>query len=88
MKKIVSLTIASTDFNFNVDVQAHSDFVDSAARGESMTAAAYNFVMRTIDEKQKDDFKKLLAESPGAELQIASSIKAEYSPVLEIKVKK
>lgn len=88
MKKLIELTIGTTDFSFNVTVQDHSDFVDSAARGESMTAAAHNFVMRTIDTKQKEDFKKVLTESPGAELQIASSIKAEFSPILEIKVKK
>ncbi|PCH95340.1 MAG: hypothetical protein COB83_08850 [Gammaproteobacteria bacterium] len=88
MKKAIILTIETTDFSFNVTVQDHSDFVDSAARGESMTAAAHNFVMRTIDTKQKEDFKKVLTESPGAELQIASSIKAEFSPILEIKVKK
>lgn len=88
MKQPIILTIAEQDFTFNVTVQDHSAFVDSAARGESMTAAAHNFVMRTIDEKQKDAFKELLTNSPGAELQIASSIKAEFSPILEIKVKK
>jgi len=88
MKQTIILTIGAVDFSFNVTVQDHNDFVDSAARGESMTAAAHNFVMRTIDEEQKEDFKKLLAASPGAELQIASSLKAEFSPVLEIKVKK
>ena len=88
MKQKITLTIGAVDFSFNVTVQDHSAFVDSAARGESMTAAAHNFVMRTIDEKQKDDFKELLTTSPGAELQIASSLKAEFSPVLEIKVKK
>lgn len=88
MKKVIALAIGTTDFHFNVTVQDHSDFVDSAARGESMTAAAHNFVMRTIDEKQKEDFKKLLSDSPGAEVQIAGSLKAEYSPILDIKVKK
>jgi len=88
MKQAIILTIGMADFSFNVTVQDHSDFVDSAARGESMTAAAHNFVMRTIDEKQKEAFKKLLTDSPGAELQVASNIKAEFSPILEIKVKK
>jgi hypothetical protein len=88
MKQPIVLTIAGTDFTFNVTVQDHSDFVDSVARGGSMTAAAHNMVMRTIDNGQKDDFKKVLESSPGAELQIASTLKAEFSPVLEIAVKK
>ena len=88
MKKVITLTIAGTDFAFNVTAQDHNDFVDAAARGGSMTAAARNFVVRVIEPAQKDDFKKLLDNSPGAELQIASELKAEFSPVLEITVKK
>jgi hypothetical protein len=88
MKNKITLTIAGTDFNFSIAVQDHSNFVDSAARGESMTAAAHNFVMRTVEPTQKDAFKKLLEESPGTELQIAGTLKAEFSPILEITVKK
>lgn len=88
MKKTIVLTIAKADFTFHVEVQNHSDFVDAAARGSSMTASAYNFVMRTIEPTQKEDLLKLLAASPGAELQIASELKADFSPVLEIAVKK
>ena len=88
MKKNIILAIAGVDFAFNVTVQDHSDFIDSAARGESMSAAAHNFVVRTIDPSNKDEFKKLLDNSPGAELQIAGMLKTEFSPVLEIAVKK
>jgi hypothetical protein len=88
MKKTIILTIAGTDFSFNVTVQDHSDVVDAVTRGESATAASHNFVMRTIEDKQKDDFKKVLEKSPGAELQIATMVKNEYSPALEMSVKK
>lgn len=84
----ITLTIANKDFNFNITPLEHNDFVDAAARGESMTTAAHNFAIRTIEAAQKDDFKKLLERSPGCELQIAGALKAEYSPVLEITVKK
>lgn len=88
MKQTITLTIGATDFAFNVTVQDHSAYVDSVARGESVTAASHNFVMRTINDKQKTEFKELLTNSPGAELQIAGSIKGEFSPTLEIQVKK
>ena len=88
MKKTIFLTIGAVDFHFQLTVQDHRDFIDAAARGASMTASAHNFVMRTIDDKSKEDFKKLLASSPGAEIQIASNLKAEFSPVLEISIKK
>ena len=88
MKQNITLTIGGQDYSFNVTVQDHSDFVDTVARGESMTAAAHNFVMRVIKPEQKEEFKKLLTQSPGAELQIANMVKAEFSPILEIKIKK
>lgn len=88
MNQAIVLTIGLVDFSFNVTVQDHSDFVDTVARGESMTAAAHNFVMRTINPEQKEEFKKLLTSSPGAELQVANYVKAEFSPVLEMKIKK
>lgn len=88
MKKTITLTVGSTDFAFNVAVQDHTDFIDATARGQSVTAASHNFTMRTINAEQKEDFKKLLESNPGAELQIASFLKAEFSPVLDIAVKK
>ncbi len=88
MKKKITLTIGSTEFKFEVNVQAHSGFVDGVAMGGSMTANAHTFVMRSIDADQKDDIKKLLEDSPGAEIQIAGLLKGEYSPQLEISVKK
>lgn len=88
MKKTIILTIAGTDFSFNVAVQDHSDFIDSVARGSSMTAASHNLVMRAIDSDQKEAFRKVLDEAPGAELQIAGALKTEFSPVLDIAVKK
>lgn len=88
MKKTIVLTIAGIDFSFAVTAQDHNSFVDAAARRESITASAHNLVMRTIEPAQKDELKKLLEQSPGAAVQIASELGAEFSPVLEIAVKK
>lgn len=88
MKQTMTLTIGNTEFKFNLTVNDHSDYVDTLGRGGSMTSASHNFVMRTIDKPQKDELKKVLAESPGAEVQIASVLKGEFAPVLEIAVKK
>ncbi|NRB24036.1 putative phage tail assembly chaperone [Shewanella sp.] len=88
MKKTVTLTIGNTEFKFNMTVNDHSDFVDSVSRGGSVCSASHNFVMRAIDKSQKEELKNLLAESPGAEVQIAGALKGEFAPVLEIAVKK
>lgn len=88
MKQAITLTIAGTDFTFNVTAQDHSNFVDATARRESISAAAHNFVVRTIAPEQKDELKALLEKSPGAAVQITSLLGEEFSPVLEIAVKK
>ncbi len=88
MKNLITLLIAGLEYKFNVAVQDHSDFIDSAARGESMSAAAHNFVMRTVNTESKEELKKLLKESPGCEIQMAAMVKGEFSPVLEMSVKK
>lgn len=88
MNKTIVLTIAGTDFAFNVTAKDHNDFVDAAARRESITASAHNLVMRTIAKEQKDALKALLEQSPGAAVQIASELGAEFSPALEMAVKK
>jgi hypothetical protein len=88
MKDLITLLIAGIEYKFNVTVQDHSDFIDSTARGESISAAAHNFVMRTVDSESKDGLKKLLESSPGSELQIATLVKTEFSPMLEMSIKK
>lgn len=88
MKKTVILTIGTTDFKFDIAMNDHSDFVDSVSRGGSMCSASHNFVMRAIDKEQKEEVKQLLADSPGAEVQIAGALKGEFAPVLDIAVKK
>lgn len=88
MKKAITLTIGTIDFKFNLTVNDHSDYIDLIGRGGSITSASHNFVMRTIDKEQKEEFKKALAESPGAEVQIAGTLKAEFAPILDITVKK
>ncbi|MCL1050388.1 putative phage tail assembly chaperone [Shewanella abyssi] len=88
MKQTITLTVGNTEFKFNVTVNDHSDYIDTISRGGSMTAASHNFVLRVIDKPQKDELKKILAESPGAEVQIAGTLKGEFAPVLEIAVKK
>lgn len=88
MKQTIVLTIAGTDFSFNVTAQDHNDFVDAAARRESMTASAHNYVTRVINQEQKEALKALLESSPGAAVQIASELGAEFAPQLKIAVKK
>ncbi len=88
MKKTVTLTIANTEFVFNLTVNDHADFVDSVSRGGSICSASHNFAMRSIDKTQKEELKTLLDVSPGAEVQIAGALKGEFAPALDIAVKK
>ncbi|WP_025821931.1 putative phage tail assembly chaperone [Shewanella marina] len=88
MKQTIVLSIANTDFSFNLTVNDHADYVDAIARGGSLCGASHNFAARTVDTKQKEALMTLLEQSPGAEVQIAGALKGEFSPVLDITVKK
>lgn len=54
MKQTIVLSIANTDFSFNLTVNDHADYVDAIARGGSLCGASHNFAARTVDTKQKE----------------------------------
>jgi arginine repressor len=87
MKKTIILTIAGTEFSFNMSTNDYNSYLNEIMP-DNKVAPAHNLVMRTIEPKQKDDFKAVLDTSPGAAMQIASLLNQEFAPSIEISVKK
>ena len=79
--------IAGTDFSFTVKRDDYNKYINSVTQNNKV-APSHNFLMTTVDEKQKASLKQLLASTPGAEVQIASAVLEEYTPDLAIVVKK
>lgn len=86
MKTIV-LTIGSQDLSFTPTEAAYNDYMNELAQGEIATSA-HNFLMMTVDNDSKEPLRAITQDNPGAALQIVGELLKEYTPKLQIKVKK
>ena len=87
MKKTIILTIAGTEFSFNMSTNDYNNYMNDLMP-DNKTGPAHNLVMRTIESTQKEDLKTVLETSPSAALQIAGLLNQEFAPSIEISVKK
>ncbi len=86
-KQTITLTIGETEFKFEHTASDYNDYINGLMP-DNKIAPAHNLLVRTVNKDQKDDLKKVLANSPGAEIQIAALLNQEFAPALEISVKK
>ena len=85
MNQIITLTIGSKEFKFNVSTNDYNGYINDIMPNNKV-APAHNLVMRTVDESNKKELRELIDKSPGAALQIAGLLQQEFA--LEISVKK
>ncbi|MGL1097548.1 putative phage tail assembly chaperone [Vibrio vulnificus] len=86
MKTIV-LTIGNIDLNFTPTEADYGEYMTEVAQGD-LVNASHNFVMSIVDEESKDALRTITKENPGAAMQITGEVLKEYTPKLQIKVKK
>ncbi|EID0059668.1 putative phage tail assembly chaperone [Vibrio vulnificus] len=86
MKTIV-LTIGDIDLSFNPTEADYGEYMSEVAQGDFVNAS-HNFVMSIVDEESKDALREITKENPGAAMQITGEVLKEYTPKLQIKVKK
>ncbi|MCL1123524.1 putative phage tail assembly chaperone [Shewanella surugensis] len=87
MKNTIELTIAGTDFKFNMTTEDCFDYNNGILPNDKV-APAQNLLTRTVDNKQKDELKALLDTSPASIGMIASTLITTFSPLVDIQVKK
>ncbi|EKO3922793.1 putative phage tail assembly chaperone [Vibrio metschnikovii] len=86
MKTIV-LTIGNIDLSFTPTEADYGEYMTEVAKGD-LVNASHNFVMSIVDEESKDALRDITKENPGAAMQITGEVLKEYTPKLQIKVKK
>ncbi|HFQ4921016.1 TPA: putative phage tail assembly chaperone [Vibrio vulnificus] len=86
MKTIV-LTIGKIDLSFTPTEADYGEYMTEVAQGD-LVNASHNFVMSIVDEESKDALRGITKENPGAAMQITGEVLKEYTPKLQIKVKK
>ncbi|ENP8308523.1 hypothetical protein ACEH97_001869 [Vibrio alginolyticus] len=87
MKTIVLTIGDDLELNFAPTEAEYSDYMGEVAKGEIVNSA-HNFLMNTVTDESKDAFRDLTKGNPGAALQIVGEVLKEYTPKLQIKVKK
>lgn len=86
-EQTLTAEVRGTKFKFNVTRDDYNRYINNVTQKEKI-APSFNFLMSTIDQLQKAELKALLSDIPGSEVQIAGALLEEYTPDLEIVVKK
>lgn len=85
MSKTLTLTVAGQDLSFEPTMTAYNGYINDLLPGDKV-APSHNYLKRIVAPESKDALDELL-KRPGAALQLAGAINAEFAPTLEIAVK-
>lgn len=82
----ITLEVAGQDFDFSMDPALMTKYINSLTPANKV-APAHNLLMTSVNQEQKAALKPLLA-NPMTSIQIAGALIEEYSPTVEVTVKK
>ena len=86
-QQVICAEMCGQEFTFKVNRDDYNKYINSTTQN-SKVAPCHNFLMNTVDEKQRATLKSLRAEHVGSEVQLASAVLEEYTPDLGIVAKK
>ncbi|CAD2261531.1 hypothetical protein PSEUDT2_04167 [Stutzerimonas stutzeri] len=82
----IVITIGTTDFTFNLTAQDVTKYFN-ALKQDNKVAPGHNLLTTTVQADQKEALRPLLA-NPVMTMQLAGALLEEYSPDVEVAVKK
>jgi hypothetical protein len=85
-RREITLTVGDADFQFTVDAADVTKYFNSITQ-TSKVAPATNLLSNTVHQDQRATLKGLL-KNPVLAMQLAGTLLEEYSPDVEITVKK
>ncbi|MCG3724697.1 putative phage tail assembly chaperone [Vibrio cincinnatiensis] len=86
MKNIV-LIVGEQELSFNPNEADYGEYMAEVAQGEVVNAS-HNFLVNIVDEESKEALRDITKENPSAALQITGEVLKQYTPKLQIKIKK
>ena len=86
VKRDITLEMGNLELTFHLTPQDVTKYFNATTQANKV-APAHNLLMSTIKPEGKDDLKALL-ENPVTTMTIAGALLEEYSPNLDIIVKK
>jgi Phage tail assembly chaperone len=81
------IAVSGKKFNFALTRPAYNKFINSMAPNNK-TAPSHNLLVSTVKPEDKDELVTFLAATPGSEVQLAGHLVEQYTPDLDIVVKK
>lgn len=84
---VFNIEAGGKEFKFTVNRDSYNKYVNSMTQKDKV-APSHNFLMMTVDQKQKAELREVLEQNPGAEVEIAGGIYEEYTPDIGLVVKK
>lgn len=82
----ITLEIAGQDFKFHMDVALQTKYINGLTQANKV-APSHNLLMAAVAQEQKAALKPFL-EHPTTVLEIAGALVEEFSPKVEVIVKK
>lgn len=86
-QKSITLKIAGTDFTFDVCRESYNNYLN-VSQAPNKVSGFHNFLIATVIPEHEDALVKLIDDTPGSEVAIASAVLEQYTPDLDIVVKK
>ena len=87
LEKKITVETPKGDFSFNVSLAAHDKYVNELTMTNKIKPAT-NFLMNTVEDKQRKDLKEVFQSVPGSALNLCSAVIEEYQPDFDLTVKK
>lgn len=82
-----TVDVAGKSLTFAVGRDDYNKYIN-AVTAKDKVAPSHNFLIQTVADGSLADLKKVLEANPGAEVQLASALLEDYTPDLDIVVKK
>lgn len=86
-KQIITLTVAGTELNFEPNLTAYNQLINSSAREKNAVGVVNEYLVKIVTPDSREALKELL-KRPGVGMQISQVVNDEYAPALDIEVKK
>jgi len=85
--QLLDAEVNGTNYTFEMTRSAYNKCIN-AMGPTNKTVPFHNLLVATISADQKDELVKLLDDTPGSELAIGAMVIDQYTPDLDIVVKK
>ncbi len=86
VNRAITLEVGTAEFTFNLTPQDVTKYFNATTQNNKV-APANNLLVSTVDQEQRASLKPLLA-NPVTVMELAGALLGEYSPDVEIIVKK